>query len=331
MKGILFALSSAAALAVITISSGCSTTSTETAERDALTANVGNYPPPPSGIERARVGVPPFNVSNTSGHHEAQLETMAADQMTTLLFNSQRFDVIERAQLDQLLKEQNLEGVVKGSELAKSAQVQGVDYLLLGKVTNLRIKAEKSAHGFGLGSIPIPGAGGQAAGLFDYKNKESKVTAECGVDIRITNPTTGKVDAAHFGEFKRIDSIGSMGIEILGANATADADLQISDDDKGKIMRLALDEALRKMLPQVDKALLARAKDKSAAPAAAAIPVVAPPAAVAPAAVAPSGTAPEAGSAPPAPAAGAKFCAGCGAKLEAGAKFCPGCGAKVGG
>jgi curli biogenesis system outer membrane secretion channel CsgG len=255
---------------------------------------------------------------------------MAGDQMTTLLFNSQRFDVIERTALDQLIKEQNLEGVVKGSEIAKQAQVRGVDYLLIGKVTNLRVKAEKSATGFGLGRIPIPGAAGSAAGLFDYKNKESKVTAECGVDIRITNPSTGKVDASQFGEFKRVDSIGAMGIDILGASATADADLQISEDDKGKILRLALDEALRKMLPQVDRALVARTAEMKKAAAAAPASALATPAAAAPAAAAPAAAAPDAGAPTPQPVA-AKFCPGCGAKLEAGAKFCPGCGAKIGG
>ncbi len=318
MKGVLFTLSSAGALALyLAAFPGC-VSSEERAERDTLTSQVGIYSPPPPGIEKARVGVAQFQVIS-DGQRQPKLDELAGDQMTTLAFQSQRFDVIERAQLEQLLKEQNLEGIVKGPEMAKQAQVRGVDYLIYGKVTNLRVKAEKSATGFGLGRIPIPGAP-SALGAFDYRNKESKVTTECGVDIRMVSPTSGKVDAAHFGEFKRIDSIGAIGIDILGANATADADLQISDDDKGKVLRLALDEALRKMLPTVDNVLLARARETKKAEAAAA-------AAAAPAAV-PAAAAPEAG-APKAEPVAAKFCPGCGAKLEAGVKFCPGCGQKI--
>jgi len=78
----------------------------------------------------------------------------------------------------------------------------------------VRVKTEKASRGFGFGDIPIVGVGG-----FDYKKKDTKVVAECGVDLKLVNPTTGKVDASHFGEFKRIDSIGAFGIEILGASS----------------------------------------------------------------------------------------------------------------
>ena len=296
---------------------GCAgTKSEETAQADKLTANVGTYPPGPAGAERARIGVPPFKVT-ASGGSKADLNDIAADQMTTLLTLSNRFDVIERAQLKQVLDEQNLEGIVKSGELARPGQVRGVDYLLIGKVTNLRVKAEKSKHGFALGQIGLPFGGG--AGVFDMKDTRSKVTTDCGVDIRMVDPTNGKVAAAHFGEFQRTDSIGSLGIAVLGFRSESEADLNISDDDKGKILRLAFDEALRKMLPQVDSALVARAH--SAAPASA----VPAPAAVAPAQASPAVAAP----AVAAPASAKKFCPQCGKEVAAAAKFCPHCGAKT--
>lgn len=241
---------------------GACTSSGESAGRDSLTADVGRYSSPPSGIQRARVGVPQFQVK---GNVTGEVSELAADQITTLMVNTERFDVIERAQLDQLLKEQNLEGIVKGSELAQPAQVRGLDFLLLGKVTNMRVKGEKSGGSFGLGSLPIPGTGGRAAGLFDYSNKSSTITVDCGVDLRLVDPATGAVAAAEFSEYKKSDTISAMGIEILGADAKADADLKIDDDNKGKILRLALDDCLKKMMPKIDRMLLARAK---AAPAA---------------------------------------------------------------
>ncbi len=304
------ALAVGAAFGVLSMLSGCGTTSTETAQRDTLTANIGVYPPPPAGITRMRVGVPAMIVESSQGP-EKQLESLAADQMDTLLFQTERFEVIERTQLDKVLGEQKLEGTVQPDQLAKAGQSLGAQLILVGKVTNLRVKAEQSRKGFGIGDIGLP-IGGYVGG-FDYKKKESKITAECGVDIRLVDTTSAQVVAAHFGEFKRIDSIGTFGVEILGATATADADLQMSEDDKGKILRLALDDALRKMLPKIDAYLVRQSKE-------------------APAAAAPA-PAPAAATTVPAPAPATqvakKFCAQCGKELAPGAKFCPNCGAKT--
>jgi curli biogenesis system outer membrane secretion channel CsgG len=278
--------------AVLALAAGCATFE-EGARRDTLTSEVGVYPPPPAGLTRARVGVPPMRVTSAWGQ-EANLDGLASDQATTLLHQSARFSVVERTQLQKLLDEQNLEGIVRAGELARPGQVRGVDYLLLGKVDNLRVKREKG--GGGLSGIPVIGGG--------FEKGTVKITTECGVDLRLVDPTTGEICAAHFGEFLRTDSADLLGISILGIGYEADADIQISEDDKGKILRLALDDALRKMLPQIDQALLARA----------------------PAPAAP-GAAPAAGAAPAEP--GPKFCSACGGGLEAGAKFCAKCGAAV--
>src|SRR5688572_18484806 len=94
-------LAGSAIISLLSLSS-C-TTSSESAQRDTLTAHVGTYPPPPSSIERPRIGIPPFKTEGTGSSKE--LDRIAADQITTLVFQTDRFIVIERAQLDQLLKE----------------------------------------------------------------------------------------------------------------------------------------------------------------------------------------------------------------------------------
>jgi len=267
-----------------------------------MTAHVGQYTPPPAGLVRPRVGVPKFKITDRS-LEGGNFDEVAADQLTTLASLSDRFVMIERTQLDHVLDEQALEGIVKAEELAKTGAVRGVDYLFLGKITNFRAKAEKSSRGFGLGKIPIPGADYFAG--FDFKKKSSKITVECGVDLRLVDPTSGTTLAAHFGEYKRTDSIGAIGIEILGVGATADAELRIDDNNRGKILRLALDEALRKMLPKVDRALMARSQAAKT-----------------------TGGAPS-GATKNAPAGNAGFCPNCGNKLGATTKFCSGCGKKV--
>ncbi len=297
--------------------SGCATSS-ESASKQQLTANVGRYDAPPAGITPPRTGVPPFESAGKGSGKE--LNEVAADQLTTLAVNCERFDVIERAQLEQLLKEQGLEGIVKPEEIAQSGKVRGVDYLLLGKVSNLRVKAQQAKRGFGLGDLRLPGGG--SLGGFDFKRKDSVITAECGVDIRLVEATSGKVAAAQHSDYTRTDSIGAFGVEILGASAEADADLKLDEDNKGLILRLALDDALRSMLPKVDKVLLARARESKGQASAGAA------AAAANAAPAENAAQPAAGQ-PAKTDTAKKFCSGCGGQLAAAAKFCAGCGTKV--
>jgi len=291
---------------------GCSN-SKESASRDTLTANVGVYPPGPSGVNKPRVGVPPFSVQAGSGFFGGggDLNSLAADQMTTLLDQSDRFTVVERAQLQKLLDEQNLEGVVKPGELAKQGQVRGVDYLLLGKVTNLRVKKETKGNNFGVAQV----TGMLNVGGADVKNTETVITTECGVDIRLVDPTSGQLLTSNFSEYKKTDSASSMGLSILGANAESNADISLSEDDKGKILRLALDDALRKSLPKIDKFL--RNQPVKAADAG---PTNAP--------SAPTNTT-SVPNADNATTAAKKFCPQCGTANAADAKFCSKCGAKL--
>jgi curli biogenesis system outer membrane secretion channel CsgG len=308
-------------VALAGLTTGCAS-SEEKAQADTLTANVGKYDPPPKNAAKPRIGVPPFNVSTGQGFNAGKdLNDLAADQMTTLLDQSDRFVVIERTQLQQLVKEQNLEGIVLPGEMAKPAQVRGVDYLLLGKVTNLRVKKEDKSRGFGLAQI---GGSFFNAGGADVKKTDIVITTECGVDIRLVDPTTGQIlrGCSNFSEYKKTDSAGAMGVTILGANANADANIDLSEDDKGKILRLALDDALRKTLPKFDKALTSGGVKTSGAAEVPSLPAPAGNAAV-PAAVQPVES-PKTGT-----VAGKKFCPECGKEVAAGTKFCPNCGAKM--
>ena len=303
---------------------GCSS-SHETANRDTLTENVGKYPAGPSGVNKPRVGVPPFQVT-TAGGISGDLNTLASDQMTTLLDQSDRFHVIERGQLQKLLDEQNLEGIVKPGELAKPGQVRGVDYLLLGKVTNLRVKHENKGNGFGVGQVGgLVNLGGAAV-----KNSETVITTDCGVEIRLVDPTTGELMTSNFSEYQKSDSAKSMGLTILGASADSNADVQISEDDKGRILRLALDDALRKSLPKIDN-WLRNQPSKTGGAASADNATSGKPSGITPAAdtAGTNAAPPPAGAPSPAALVAKKFCPNCGAPNEADAKFCAKCGHKL--
>lgn len=234
---------------------GCASSS-ESGGRSASLSNVevGRYSPPPAGATRPRVGCPPWQVQEAGGKSGGQkLDDSAADIMTTLAVRSNRFQVVERAQLEQLLKEQGLEGIVRPGEMAQYGQVRGVDYLLFGKITNLRVKREDTSSGFGIGDVRLP-LGGSVGGM-DVKSDQTVIKVEMGVDLRLVDPETGAVVAANFSDFERVDEAGAVGVKILGAQAQSGANLEIDEDSKGRLMRYAIDDAYREMLPDIDRAL----------------------------------------------------------------------------
>ncbi len=296
-----------AALALAALAA-CQTTS-ESAGKNELATHVGTYSPPPPGLVRPRVGVPPMGVASDAS---AGMEVLAADQLSTLLVRTDRFEVVERSQLQSLLDEQDLEGIVAEGELARPAQVRGVDYLLLGKVTNLRTKATRTGSNAGLGQIINFAAGEVTGGVgaMDFDSEKVEMRVDCGVDLRLVDPTTGTVLDAALSEYTRTDTASAFGVQVLGVGADASAEIEMSDDDRGLILRLALDDAVRKMLPTLDRKLLARSRDLQEAPATAAT-------------ATPDAT-------PASTSSAVAFCVKCGTQAAKDAAFCGGCGAKLG-
>lgn len=296
-------------LAALTTLSGCAATG-ESAQRDSVTRNVGNYSSAPTGVEEPRVGVPPFSVEDQGANFTfatSRLEDMAADQLTTLMHLTNRFSVIERTQLKQLLAEQGLEGIVRPGELAQPGLVRGVDYLLLGKVTSFRVKAERTSQEAGVrgGLVADKLLGGFTGG---FNQDKTILTTEVGVDLRLVDPTTGELAASHFSQYQQQDTAESFGLDIAGVGGGGDADVRISEDDAGKIMRLAFDDTIKKMLPQVDNLLRSEWSQSSGGGAASA---------------AGGSSGDGAGMSTP------NFCPECGESLSAGAKFCGSCGHQI--
>lgn len=320
-------LSCGLAAAVLFFGAGCASTS-ESANRDTLTANVGVYPPPPSNNPKPRGAVPPFLEVSAPGSFKGdkqQLAAVAADQLTTLLDQTQRFEMVERAQVQQLLAEQNMEGIVRPDQMAKAGQVLGAQYLLIGKVTSFRIKQDATQTGVnagGLGDL----IGLNTRGETGFDQKKVAINTQVGVDIRLVDPTNGTILISKFSEFNRTDSADSMGIQVMGFGSNNDAQITVTEDDCGRVLRLAFDDAIKKMLPELD-AKLAKINKTPTTPKVA---VPTPPAPVVPFEPAPVTPTPAVTPSATPPAVSAKkFCPECGGAIPAGAKFCPKDGTKV--
>jgi curli biogenesis system outer membrane secretion channel CsgG len=312
------ALAALAAAVVV----GCGTSTTTKYSRDSM-QEIGNYTPPPSGYAKSRAAIVDFMDKTGSGQgyewsasHQpggvtvrgrsrSPIAMQASDAFISLVSRSDRFSLIERSAMEKILQEQGLVNAVDPSELAKPGKIRGIDYLFIGAITNFQVKTNRSRMGGGVFDAAL---GSMAPVKIDTSKTEIEV--QVGVDIRLVNTTTGEIVVSEFGEVTRTDAASAWGLRILGIGGDARNNVQMDDDSKGKLLRWALDESYKKMLPRID-GKFSRAQ-----------PSICPKCKVE-------------------LEAGKKFCtkcgtsveppkcAKCGTLLDAGAKFCGSCGTKV--
>jgi len=126
-----------------------------------------------------RVAVVPFDIPRQ--YEGTRLAAGVTDMITTALVKAGGVEVIERAQLQHLLKEQNLaaQGIVDPATAAKAGKVLGVDYIVGGTVTEFGVRENKTLLG-GLAKV-LGGA--------QYKQASARVS----LDFRVIDASTGRV------------------------------------------------------------------------------------------------------------------------------------------
>jgi curli biogenesis system outer membrane secretion channel CsgG len=172
---------------------------------------------------KKRVAVVDF--VNKSDFGADRLGKGAADILTTELVKSDRFIVVERAKLEKLLDEQGLalSGVVDEATAAKTGRILGLNAILTGAISQFGTKIE-----------------GQNLGV--YRSK--KQTAECVVDIRVIDASTGEILLAESGMGK-VD-VGSEQFLGLGSQKGFDETLP------GKALRAAVTQLMDGIVGQLE-------------------------------------------------------------------------------
>ena len=136
--------------------------------------------------ERGKVRIAVMNFENNSSWTwwGDNLGRAAADEITTQLFKGGKFSVIERAQLNAILAEQDLgaSGAVTASTAAQIGQLLGAQLILTGSITQFSI--ERISGGF------------RSFGA-------SCSQAETRLDVRIVDTSTGEIMLAEEGEGKK--------------------------------------------------------------------------------------------------------------------------------
>ena len=153
---------------------------------------------------KKRVAVINFEDRSGYGHNIGQ---GVADMLVTSLVESDKFIVIERAELDQILKEQGLgqTGLVTPQSAAKVGQLLGVQRIITGSITEFGSKQNKVGGGFGGFNLGV-----------------STTTARVVVDLRIINVNTGVIGTAKSAEGEDsstgLDNVGLEDIDFHNIN-----------------------------------------------------------------------------------------------------------------
>lgn len=187
---------------------------------------------------KKRVAVMEFE--DKTGHGSWNLGSGMADKLATALFKSGRFVVIEREQLDKIMKEQALgmTGAVTQGTAANVGRLAGVELMVTGSVNEFGQKEGKVGAG---------GLSGRLGGLRGL-GVETK-TARVGCSIRLVNTSTGEIVAAE--DIAEEESKKSVDV--------SDNDFQFSNDTyfdntlAGKAMTKVINKSVESISKAMDK------------------------------------------------------------------------------
>lgn len=185
---------------------------------------------------KARVAVTRFEDKTAKGYRE--IGDGMAEMLANALFATNRFIVLERQAIGDVLTEQDLgaSGRVKKETAASIGQIEGADLLIMGTITEFEPGASGAGGGLG-GLIPLPGRrigiGGIAAGI---------KTSHVAMIVKVIDAKTGRRLASEQVEGKATDIGGLAG---MAGGPLAGAFGGYSKTPMEKAIRVAIEEAVR--------------------------------------------------------------------------------------
>jgi len=158
---------------------------------------------------KARITVTRFTDKSAKGYYTMEIGDGMADMLTTELFHTNRFIVLERQTLNDVLGEQDLgaSGRIKKGTEAAIGEIEGAELLIVGAVT------EFEPHNAGVGGGITSGRNGwgEVATAIGGMFRKSHIA----IDLRIIDAKTSRILAATSIQGEARDA--SLG-GILGAN-----------------------------------------------------------------------------------------------------------------
>jgi curli biogenesis system outer membrane secretion channel CsgG len=213
-------------------------------------------PPKDSRIplsERKRIAVLPFDdgAVRESSYYGRVFEAGrgVADMLTTALLKTNKFRVIEREKVDAVLAEQDLgkTGRVDAATAARIGKVLGVEYLLIGRVTEFSVETKGGSIG--------------AVGRGDLRDLSlSRSVADVKLDGRLVDSTSGEILFAFTGGGH--DSRTNVGLAVLDIGRVSFGSAEFLRTILGAATRAAVDNSVKEVASAADE-LIYRPPDLS--------------------------------------------------------------------
>lgn len=185
---------------------------------------------------KARVAVARFINKSGGAWYSREIGNGMADQLTTALFNSGRFIVLERQTLSDVLIEQDLgaSGRVRSDTAAPIGQIEGAELLITGAVTEFDGNASGTRGG---GGGLLGGVLGAVAG--------SVQKAHMAIDVRVIDAKTSRILAATSVEGSSTDvDLGAALGTYWGGGALGGALSSWENTPKEKALRQCIERAV---------------------------------------------------------------------------------------
>lgn len=182
---------------------------------------------------KARVAVGDFQV-------KAAGATMAIgdglrEMLVTGLFNTNRFIVLERQAIQDVMLEQDMgaSGRVQPRTAAPTGQIEGAEILVYGVVSEFEANASGGGINLGFTAIPLSLGGGA-------KN------AHMAIDVRVVDTTTGRILSASRVEGKATDYSANLGTFLDAGGIGMPVSLgAYSNTPMEKAIRVCIDRAVQ--------------------------------------------------------------------------------------
>jgi curli biogenesis system outer membrane secretion channel CsgG len=186
---------------------------------------------------KARVAVSRFEDKSAKGRSTGQIGDGMAEMLSNALFSTNRFIVLERQALKDVIREQDLgaSGRVRQDTAAAIGELEGADLLIQGTITEF--EPGSSGAGGGVGGW-VPGRrwgvlGGLVGGI---------KTSHVAMIVKVIDAKTGRILASEQVEGKATDIGGGIGV---GGYALAGVFGAYSKTPMEKAIRIAIEEAVK--------------------------------------------------------------------------------------
>ncbi|MBS3918668.1 MAG: SH3 domain-containing protein [Deltaproteobacteria bacterium] len=190
---------------------------------------------------KARVAVSRFEDKSAKGRSTGKIGDGMAEMLSNALFTTNRFIVLERGAVGDILKEQDFgaSGRVKQETAAKIGEIEGADLLIQGTITEFEPGASGAeGRGSGRGPKRLPGPFGRGFGDIGVGITRSHVA----MIVKVIDAKTSRILASEQVEGKATDI---SGMASMGGGGLSSFFSGYSNTPMEKAIRVAIEESVR--------------------------------------------------------------------------------------